>query len=115
MNGTDFKKYVGENIAKIRKYRGYSQEYLSEAIGISPNSYSRIERGQNFPSSESFAKIIDTLDIQPADLFCFHPDCASVWQRASASGDQRRGASAGFEAAGRLYGLFCSWILFKSI
>ncbi len=71
MNGTDFKKYVGENIAKIRKYRGYSQEYLSEAIGISPNSYSRIERGQNFPSSESFAKIIDTLDIQPADLFCF--------------------------------------------
>ena len=71
MNGTDFKKYVGENIAKIRKYRGYSQEYLSEAIGISPNSYSRIERGQNFPSSESFAKIIDTLYIQPSDLFCF--------------------------------------------
>ncbi len=71
MNGSDFKKYVGANIAKIRKYRGLSQEYLSEAIGISPNSYSRIERGQNFPSSESFAKIIDTLNIQPADLFSF--------------------------------------------
>ena len=71
MDGTEFKKYVGENIAKIRKFRGYSQEYISEIVDISPNSYSRIERGQNFPSSESFAKIIDTLDIQPADLFCF--------------------------------------------
>lgn len=71
MNGTDFKKYIGENIAKIRKYRGYSQEYMSEAIDIAPNSYGRIERGQNFPSAESFAKIINTLDIKPGDLFNF--------------------------------------------
>ena len=71
MNGDDFKKYIGENIAKIRKFRGYSQEYMSEAIDIAPNSYGRIERGQNFPSAESFAKIIDTLKIKPADLFNF--------------------------------------------
>ena len=71
MNGSDFKKYIGENIAKIRKYRGYSQEYMSEAVDIAPNSYGRIERGQNFPSAESFAKIIDTLDIKPGDLFNF--------------------------------------------
>jgi len=71
VNGSDFKKYIGENIAKIRKFRGYSQEYLSEAIDISPNSYSRIERGRNFPSAESFAKIIDVLDIKPQDLFNF--------------------------------------------
>ncbi len=71
MNGTDFKKYIGENIAKIRKYRGYSQEYMSEAIDIAPNSYGRIERGQNFPSAESFAKIINTLGIKPGDLFNF--------------------------------------------
>lgn len=71
MNGDDFKKYIGENIAKIRKFRGYSQEYMSEAIDIAPNSYGRIERGQNFPSAESFAKIINTLKIKPADLFNF--------------------------------------------
>ena len=67
MNGTEFKKYIGENIAKIRKFRGYSQEYISEIIDISPNSYSRIERGLNFPSAESFAKIIDALDISPCE------------------------------------------------
>ena len=71
MNGTDFKKYIGVNIAKIRKFRGYSQEYMSEIIDMTPNSYSRIERGQNFPSAESFAKIIDALDIKPVDLFNF--------------------------------------------
>ena len=70
-NGTEFKKYIGENIAKIRKFRGYSQEYISEIIDISPNSYSRIERGLNFPSAESFAKIIDALDISPCELFNF--------------------------------------------
>ena len=71
VNGTEFKKYIGENIAKIRKFRGYSQEYISEIIDISPNSYSRIERGLNFPSAESFAKIIDALDISPCELFNF--------------------------------------------
>jgi len=71
VDGTEFKKYIGENIAKIRKYRGYSQEYVSEAVDISPNSYSRIERGLNFPSAESFAKIIDALEISPCELFNF--------------------------------------------
>ena len=71
VNGTEFKKYIGENIAKIRKFRGYSQEYISEIIDISPNSYSRIERGLHFPSAESFAKIIDALDISPCELFNF--------------------------------------------
>ncbi len=71
MDGAEFKKFVGENIAKIRKYRGYSQEYVSEVIDISPNSYSRIERGLNFPSADSFAKIIDALEISPCELFNF--------------------------------------------
>lgn len=71
MNGQEFKKYVGQSIARIRKYKGMSQEEMSEAIDISPNSYSRIERGQNLPSADNFAKIIDVLKIEPKDLFGF--------------------------------------------
>ena len=37
---------LGNSIRSIRLFKGYSQEYVANAIGISQNTYSRIERGE---------------------------------------------------------------------
>ena len=38
--------YLGNEIAKIRKARGYTQEGFAEICGISRAYYGRIERGE---------------------------------------------------------------------
>lgn len=61
-------EYLGENIQKIRKYKGLTQQELADKIGVKMQSLSKIERGINHPTYETFEKILDVLDITPNQL-----------------------------------------------
>jgi len=63
------KQELGKKIKYIRKKKGYTQEMLSEIIGISQKALSSIETGENFVTADTLDKLIKTLDITTEELF----------------------------------------------
>lgn len=52
----------GEKIRKFRNGLGYTQEYMGECLGMSPNNYGYIENGKtsiDVPTLESIVKIFN--------------------------------------------------------
>lgn len=68
---SDFKKKFGANLKKIRKIRNLTQEKLSELIEVHHRQMSKIETGENFPSSKTIEKLCCVLKVSPASLFDF--------------------------------------------
>jgi transcriptional regulator with XRE-family HTH domain len=62
----------GRRLREIRAQRGMSQERFAEALGISVDFLSLIERGRNAPSFETLDKIAKRLRVSVADLFTFN-------------------------------------------
>jgi len=67
----DIKKLLGRKIKELRIKKGYTQEQLSEKIGMVERNLSKIECGKNFVTADTLANLIDTLDIRAKDLFDF--------------------------------------------
>ena len=67
----DIKKNFGARLKELRVQKGYTQEKISEQIGIQPENYSRIENGFAFPKPENIAKLSDVLQVEVAELFQF--------------------------------------------
>ena len=65
----NYKEILGSRIKELRRARSYTQDYLSEKIGIDPKHLSRIECGKNSPSLELLFKICMVLKITPSVLF----------------------------------------------
>ncbi len=63
----------GDKIRSIREMRGFSQEYLSQKLGIAQNSYSRIENNQTKLSSEMLEKLAKELGVSPIDILSNEP------------------------------------------
>ena len=59
----------GQNVRKYRKARNFTQEQLSEKIGVSQKHLSIIETGTQFASASLIARISDELNVSPGDLF----------------------------------------------
>ena len=59
---------LGENIQRVRKFRGMNQQELADAIGINMQSLSKIERGVNFPTFDTLEKITSALGVTPNEL-----------------------------------------------
>ncbi len=57
------------NLKRARSKQGVSQMKLSEAADLSLGFIGDIESGKKFPSATSMQKIIDSLDIEPFELF----------------------------------------------
>ena len=68
---SDFKKKFGLNLKKLRKSKNITQEKLAELIDLHYRQVSKIETGENFPSSKTIEKICYTLKISPVRLFDF--------------------------------------------
>lgn len=68
----DIKKQFGSKLREIRIQKGLTQEKLSEAIGIQPENYSRLENGLSFPKPDNISKLAKSLDIEIAELFQFN-------------------------------------------
>ncbi len=65
----EYKKFLGAKIKEIRRSRSYTQDFLSEKIGIDPKHLSRIECGKNSPSLDLIYKICSVLNVNPSVLF----------------------------------------------
>ena len=65
------KHKFGEKLKTIRKIKGFTQEKLSEQIGINLRQLARIEAGESFVSSETLLNICSTLEVSPSLLFDF--------------------------------------------
>lgn len=64
-----FIQKVGEQVWKLRKLKGLTQEQLAERSGLSFSYISDVERGTRNISLESLGKIIQALGVKPVQLF----------------------------------------------
>ena len=70
MNEKTINQKIGARIQKLRNEKGYTQQKLSEMIGISNNYLSDIERGKSFPKSDKLVAIASALDCSADEIFC---------------------------------------------
>lgn len=66
-----FLKVFGQNVRKIRKDKGLTQEQLSNDLGMEISQISRIERGVVNTSILNITKIAQVLEIDIEELFKF--------------------------------------------
>lgn len=69
MDEKELKKLLGENIRRIRKNRGLTQDIFSEKIGIEPSSLSNIENGKSLPSTQTIINIQQQFSVTPNEIF----------------------------------------------
>ena len=59
---------IGQRIKQKRIERGFTQEKLSEMVGIGPSPTSHIEGGKTVPSFEVFVALLNVLDCSADEL-----------------------------------------------
>lgn len=67
----DIKIKLGKRLRELRTAKELTQEFVSEAIGIKPENYSRIENGFSYPKPENLEKICKVLGTCPKEIFNF--------------------------------------------
>ncbi len=53
----------GKRLRMIRMKRGYTQQHLSDLLGISLVTYQKYEQAERFPISENLVNIGEVLDV----------------------------------------------------
>jgi len=71
----DDKIILGENVKRLRLYRGLEQTGLAEKTGLSPAVISRLERGVENITTDNIIKIAKALDVNLEELFCRAGKC----------------------------------------
>lgn len=61
---------IGQRIKQKRAERGFTQEKLSELVGIGPSHMSHIEGGTTVPSFEVFIALLNVLECSADELLC---------------------------------------------
>ena len=62
---------VGDNIRRLRKERGLSQEQLALKAGMNQSYMGQVERGEKSATIDSLDKIANALEIELEQLFHF--------------------------------------------
>jgi transcriptional regulator with XRE-family HTH domain len=65
----DLERFVIDNIKRIRKERGISQEKLAEACDTATSYIGLMEIYRNVPKLSTISKIADALDVSPLAIF----------------------------------------------
>jgi transcriptional regulator with XRE-family HTH domain len=60
---------LNEKVQFYRMQRGYSQEYISELLGLEQSQYSRRETGQVDFRAQEIARLSEVLGVEIAELF----------------------------------------------
>lgn len=71
MDKKRFLKKLGENLAKVRKQKGYSQDRIYLEGGFSRGTVSKIENGQTSPEVYTLARIADVMGVPLKKLIEF--------------------------------------------
>lgn len=64
----DMRKLVGDNVCRIRKEKGLTQEKLSELSGLSQQYISDLERGKRNPTIVTIYELAMALGIEHMEL-----------------------------------------------
>lgn len=62
---------VADRIRQLRQNKGYSQEYLAHAAGLSSNFVGQLERNEKKPTTDTLARICDALGVSLPTFFLF--------------------------------------------
>lgn len=85
---------IGTNIQIARESAGYTQEKLSELLGLTPNHLSAIERGVSGASLEALEKLCLLLGVSADSLFfgdtCTDDDAFILSRQLSSVSPNRR-------------------------
>ena len=68
---TYLKQAFGQNLRKIRKDKGFTQEQLAELVNLNQRQLTRIENGFSFVSSAVLEKLVYALNVDVKTLFDF--------------------------------------------
>lgn len=71
------------NLARWRKKRGYTPSDMANKIGLTTETYLRIEEGSEAPSTGALVRISDTLQVQLHELFANNEKTTSLEERYS--------------------------------
>jgi Zn-dependent peptidase ImmA (M78 family)/DNA-binding XRE family transcriptional regulator len=71
-------EYLGENLFRLRKSKGLSQDQLANEAGISRQAYVQIEKGKVEPKAKTLMNIANVLSITLQDLFAEPPEMATI-------------------------------------
>ena len=64
----DMRKLVGDNCARLRRERNWTQEYLAERSGLSQQYLSDLERGKRNPTIVTIHEIAQALGVSHVEL-----------------------------------------------
>ena len=60
---------IGHRLRKLRQQAGWSQERLSEQIGVSPQQFQKYETGRNMMNTDKLQQVANALSIPIQALF----------------------------------------------
>jgi transcriptional regulator with XRE-family HTH domain len=63
------RRLVAQNVRRLRRKGGFTQEELADRAGLNRNYIGMIEREENAPTVDALEQIADALDIDPVALF----------------------------------------------
>jgi len=64
----DWRQVVANNLRRIRRERGFSQESLATDAGVNRTYISKLEKGSTWIGLEILVKISKVLQAEPADF-----------------------------------------------
>ncbi len=64
----DMRKVVGENFARLRKEKGFTQEEVSARSGFSQQYLSGLEKGQRNPTIVTIYELAQAIGVSHIDL-----------------------------------------------
>lgn len=73
----DLKQEIGSRVKAARKMRGMTQAALAEAIDMSFETVSNLERGKTAPNFNTLSDIAAALDVELKLFFDYEPNNAS--------------------------------------
>jgi transcriptional regulator with XRE-family HTH domain len=62
---------VGEKLRRLREIKGMRQESVAHELGMTPNGYGKIERGESSITLERLEQISRVLNMSPLDILRF--------------------------------------------
>ena len=77
---------ISNRLAALRRERGYSQEGLAAALGVSRQAVSKWERGESSPDTDNLIALAQLYQISLDELLLHAPDGAAEREPASAAG-----------------------------
>lgn len=64
-------KKMGQKVRMVRELKGFSQEYMAHALGMSQRGYSKLERDETRLDWERITQIAKLFEMEPLDLVSF--------------------------------------------